>query len=700
MAARYWVGGSATWDGTAGSKWALTSGGAGGEAVPTSADNVFFDANSGAVTVTVATGNTGCANLDFTGFTGTFAGSASLSVYGSLTLGTGMTRSYTGNLTFAATATGKTITMNGKTLASSVTFDGVGGGWTLQDAFSVTTSAITVTTGDVDTNGQAITAGSINEGIGGSKSLSLGASLIALSGSIPINMTNDGLVLSAGTSVITLSGTAPRIILGGYTFYDITFSGITGTAQIFGVSASFTDTTDSLRNLTAVGGSSVLARLEILCNLSITSTLSLTGNSVANRLYFGTPNNRTGHSRTVSVSAVSFTNVDFIDIAATGATPWTGTSLGNCGGNTNITFDTPVTRYWVATSGGNWNDTSSWSTTSGGSSGASVPLPQDTAIFDASSITSGGRTITVNRQILCSTITATALANSPTLSFSSQAEVYGQVLFPASYSWSGSGLTFKSRTNVTFATNSVSIPGALSIYMPAASFTLTGDVSMSGALTIQYGTFNADQYDIAATSVVAAQGVGGSSPIASTTIMLGSGVWTLSGTQTAWSVPSVGGFVSIEPGTSTIKIVHSGASTRVFNGGNGHEYYALLFSGGGTECRITGSNSFASISTDTAPTTFTFQAGSTTTLRTQTLSVSGTAGNIVTLKSLTNGSPWYITTDAGSVSVDYVSVRDSVASENRFFAGANSTDVSGNTGWIFAAAPAAGYDSGFFAFMR
>jgi len=42
MANRYWVGGSDQWNGTAGTKWALTSGGAGGQTVPTSADDVFF----------------------------------------------------------------------------------------------------------------------------------------------------------------------------------------------------------------------------------------------------------------------------------------------------------------------------------------------------------------------------------------------------------------------------------------------------------------------------------------------------------------------------------------------------------------------------------------------------------------------------------------------------------------------------------
>ena len=70
MANRYWVGGTAAWDGTAGTKWALTSGGAGGQAVPTASDDVFFDAASGAVTCTISAGNTGA--LYTFGYTGNF----------------------------------------------------------------------------------------------------------------------------------------------------------------------------------------------------------------------------------------------------------------------------------------------------------------------------------------------------------------------------------------------------------------------------------------------------------------------------------------------------------------------------------------------------------------------------------------------------------------------------------------------------
>jgi len=44
MADRYWVGNSGLWTDTA--HWAATSGGTGGESVPTEDDDVFIDANS------------------------------------------------------------------------------------------------------------------------------------------------------------------------------------------------------------------------------------------------------------------------------------------------------------------------------------------------------------------------------------------------------------------------------------------------------------------------------------------------------------------------------------------------------------------------------------------------------------------------------------------------------------------------------
>lgn len=135
MANRYWVGGTATWNATAGTKWALTSGGAGGQAVPTTSDDVFFDAASGAVTCT--TGATiNVKSLNFTGFTGTFAGSNSMNMApgGTLTLGSGMTITYTGDLNASSAGT-INITSNGKQYTGTLTTNDVATTYSFNDDF-------------------------------------------------------------------------------------------------------------------------------------------------------------------------------------------------------------------------------------------------------------------------------------------------------------------------------------------------------------------------------------------------------------------------------------------------------------------------------------------------------------------------------------------------------------------------------------
>jgi hypothetical protein len=161
MASRYWVGGSANWDATAGTKWATTSGGGGGAAVPGTGDDVFFDANSGAVTVTI-TANGSCNNLDFSGFTGTFAGSSTIAnIRGNVTIASGMTWTHTGNLNFNSTTSTFNITSNGKAITSPLIFNGVGGTWSFADDYS-STGRITITAGTVTANNKNITCGGIS----------------------------------------------------------------------------------------------------------------------------------------------------------------------------------------------------------------------------------------------------------------------------------------------------------------------------------------------------------------------------------------------------------------------------------------------------------------------------------------------------------------------------------------------------------
>lgn len=78
MAARFWVnGGNGNTNST--TNWSASSGGASGASVPTSVDSATWDANSGVGTVTVNAAFA-CLTANFTGFTGTFAGSSTVAV--------------------------------------------------------------------------------------------------------------------------------------------------------------------------------------------------------------------------------------------------------------------------------------------------------------------------------------------------------------------------------------------------------------------------------------------------------------------------------------------------------------------------------------------------------------------------------------------------------------------------------------------
>ncbi|WP_316176207.1 hypothetical protein [Bradyrhizobium sp. SZCCHNRI1073] len=75
MAARFWVGGTGTWDASDTTHWASSSGGAGGASVPGTSDDVTFDGSSGGSTVTVNTTVT-IVSLTLSAFTGTLDFSA------------------------------------------------------------------------------------------------------------------------------------------------------------------------------------------------------------------------------------------------------------------------------------------------------------------------------------------------------------------------------------------------------------------------------------------------------------------------------------------------------------------------------------------------------------------------------------------------------------------------------------------------
>jgi hypothetical protein len=233
---KYWVGGTASWDGTAGTKWSLSSGGAGGAVIPTLANPVVFDAASGSVTCTYSLA-TSIVSLDCTGFTGTLTGTVNMTLNGSLILGSGMTYSRTGTTTLIGTGT---LTSAGKSI-STLVIDGVGITVTLGDAFNSAASAsITLTNGTLDLNNFSLSTGTFLSNNSNVRSIAFGTT-----GNILVRTT-------AGAQVVLNMATATNFTFTGNS--SVSANMTTGRIFSFGETAGATDSNHL--NINILSGSS------------------------------------------------------------------------------------------------------------------------------------------------------------------------------------------------------------------------------------------------------------------------------------------------------------------------------------------------------------------------------------------------------------------------------------------------------------
>jgi len=243
---KYWVGGSGTWDTTTTTNWSNTSGGPGGASVPTAIDTVYFD-QAGTYTVT-CTGALACLDLNVTAGSVTFAQGTSptFAISGSMSLIAGTVWSATGTITFNSASTGKTITTNGTTISGAVTFNGVGGSWTLGSALT-SSSSITLTNGSFNASTYDVTCTTFSSSNSNARTLSLGSGTWTLSGTGTVwdTSTTTGLTFNKNTANIVLSNTtttARTFAGGGRTYNKLTIGGTTGTSTLtFTGSSTFSE---------------------------------------------------------------------------------------------------------------------------------------------------------------------------------------------------------------------------------------------------------------------------------------------------------------------------------------------------------------------------------------------------------------------------------------------------------------------------
>jgi hypothetical protein len=584
MADRYWILGTGTWDSTTTTNWSATSGGGGGASVPTAADNVFFDANSNvlatAFTVTMANSPRVCNDFTASGLDGvmTLAGtSIGLTVSGSLTFqATNFTRTYTGTTTFNATSTGKTVTTNGVSLGA-VTFNGVGGAWTLGSALSTGLQDITLTNGTFDTSSSgnyAITASVFSSNNSNVRTINLNSSTVTLSSSsIAWNMlVSTNATLNAGNSTINLtSGAGPIFAGGGKTYYNVAFTSVTiNSASISG--------TNTFNNLSITGRTTVgIGVLSLSANQTINGTFTVSaGTAAAYRILIFS--DTLGTTRTLTCAAVSLTDTDFRDITIAGAaSPASGTRLGDCKGNSGITFDAAKTVYFRRTGTGDWGNGltgGTWSATSGGALDATqFPLAQDTAVFPAATYPASGSTITINAGYNIGTIDMSLrTSNTMTLATSTFAPgIFGNWINGTGITISGTNaLLFAGRTTQQITSSAKTFTQAITINSPNGSVTLQDALTTGTGVTttLTNGTLDIQSYTLST-------GLFNSTNSNTRTIAFGTGNITCTGTGTVWTTATATGLTTT--GTQVVNVTSVGSTAITVSTGTLSEANSISF---------------------------------------------------------------------------------------------------------------------------
>jgi hypothetical protein len=312
MANRYWVGGTAAWDGTAGSKWALTSGGAGGQAIPTSADDVFFDASSGAITCTISTAIANAKSLNCTGFTGTLAGTVQLNLSGSITLSAGMTFSYTGDLVIIGTGT---ISSAGKTFNGGVLVSGTGITVTLGSALTLGSAGVlfNLFAGSLDLNGFTLTTGQFSSNNSAARSIAFGAQNIVLTDT-QVNFTCLQCTTATNFTWTGTGGFVRNMVSATFVVFGTSGGSATNAPNlsITGGASTLTITNNSwFKNLVFTGSTSTISNASPV-NISGNLTLATGGTYTAVNPAFRGSGTITSNSRSLSAFGINGTGITVV----------------------------------------------------------------------------------------------------------------------------------------------------------------------------------------------------------------------------------------------------------------------------------------------------------------------------------------------------------------------------------------------------
>lgn len=306
MAARYWVGGGGTNWATA-AHWAASSGGTGGQSVPTISDDVYFDTNSGGTFTATINAAASCRTLNASGCAVTFTGAFAITVNVALALDSNVVFTTT-TVTFNGAAS-TNINFNGSYPTGGVTFSGAGT-YTLLSNITPPTSTVSTTfthgAGTIVFNNHSVSCGVWSSNISTARALDMSQPNDRIN---LIHPTNGTIVVNMATVTGLTTTLCPTATTG---FYSDAGAGVSRTISYGSGGAASTNPINLVltgAGPTVIGSSCTFNYIEINSTGGATAVATVFITPVAGSLYSG------------------------LVLPATGA--WTNTTFSFTGSDTN-----------------------------------------------------------------------------------------------------------------------------------------------------------------------------------------------------------------------------------------------------------------------------------------------------------------------------------------------------------------------------
>ncbi|MBC8147028.1 MAG: hypothetical protein H8E98_03450, partial [Bacteroidetes bacterium] len=716
---RYWIGGTGNWDDTA--HWSYSSGGPGGACVPTPSDNVFFDVNSFSATaqiVDINVGNATCRNMTWTGslYNPEFSGYVkhNLRIFGSLTFVQAMSLTFLGVTYFEATTLGQTITSAGNVFNRHVIFRGLGGGWTFQDDFACSYNLIFLH-GNLNFNRKNVYAASFISDIPNIRVLNIKSSNISLGTMIgnAWNLVATNLTFFSDSSNINIIGSYAWFLTSGtglLNYWNVNFSSPQGESRLLStiISCNFQKVafyhsgliygTNSYDTLFFEAGTSNSLQSGYTQTVN---TLIAIGNCNAHITFLSTP----GGVAATFVKNSGNLVVDYVrlqDNTATGGATFTAHNSQDLGNNTGWTINQVTSKglYWVNGTG-KWNDSYHWSFTSGGPGGACIPGPIDDVYFDNNSFNTSNDTVYVNVNASCRNKTWSVTTSQPVF-FTNYAiiSIYGSLTFCNSMINAFlEKIYFKATTTGhTITSAGQNYHNHIIFDGQGGGWTLIDNmIATNGFIDLNNGSLNTNSKKVLCKTFF-------SNTASSRILTLGASEITIIDFGYSFVINTTN--LTLNEGTSKFILLSGGVFAYFSGSTSGLKFYNIFFEGsGGTSHlnnttqdlsynhvffknsgRIIGNNFFDSLSFS-ANMLYQLDKDKPQTIIKH-LRILGNNCFPITVQSTQMGYQATIIKSSGSVSGDFIHIRDIKASGGAvFYAGANSADVSNNSGWIFNNSP-------------